>query len=237
MVLLFTAMAPITDDRAGTGPETGSPVPGASATEIAAAVIDLRQKGIGATPAQQAVAEALLVCLGRWGLRKTTMDDVAREAGMSRATLYRLYPGGRDQIMAAAAAGEILALADQVRAAVDATVDLEEALVTAVHVASTFLASHEALGELREHDPVAFERLLTFDHLEMAYEAAAWTVGPAFERHCRVASEAAEVAVLIARLVVSHLAWPSPAFDLSRRGDAARLVSTFVLPGLRAEPR
>ena len=35
------------------------------------------------------IRHAALVCVGRFGLAKTTVDDIAREAGCSRATLYR----------------------------------------------------------------------------------------------------------------------------------------------------
>ena len=34
----------------------------------------------------------------RWGLAKTTVEDAAREAGVSRATVYRYFPGGRDEL-------------------------------------------------------------------------------------------------------------------------------------------
>ena len=37
--------------------------------------------------------EALLACIARFGLAKTTLDDVAREARCSRATLYRYFDG------------------------------------------------------------------------------------------------------------------------------------------------
>ena len=44
------------------------------------------------------IVDATLRCVGRWGLAKTTLDDVAREAGCSRATVYRLFPGGKDSL-------------------------------------------------------------------------------------------------------------------------------------------
>ena len=37
--------------------------------------------------------QGLLACIGRFGLAKTTIDDVAREAACSRATLYRYFEG------------------------------------------------------------------------------------------------------------------------------------------------
>ena len=41
---------------------------------------------------------ATLACVARHGLAKTTFDDVAREAGCARATLYR-YFGGKRQLV------------------------------------------------------------------------------------------------------------------------------------------
>jgi len=38
-------------------------------------------------------------CVARFGLSKTTIDDVARASGLSRATIYRTFPGGRDQLL------------------------------------------------------------------------------------------------------------------------------------------
>jgi AcrR family transcriptional regulator len=47
-----------------------------------------RQTGVEAR-----ARDALLVCIARFGLSKTTLDDVARVAGCSRATLYRYFDG------------------------------------------------------------------------------------------------------------------------------------------------
>jgi AcrR family transcriptional regulator len=35
------------------------------------------------------------------------MDDIAREADLSRATRYRAFPGGRDEALDAAVVGEV----------------------------------------------------------------------------------------------------------------------------------
>ena len=40
-------------------------------------------------------------CLAHQGTAKTTVDDIAREAGISRATVYRVFPGGKGEILAA----------------------------------------------------------------------------------------------------------------------------------------
>src|SRR4051794_6381502 len=52
------------------------------------------------------IRAATLTCVGRWGVSKTTLDDIARAAGCSRATIYRTFPGGKDTVMLATFAGE-----------------------------------------------------------------------------------------------------------------------------------
>ena len=50
---------------------------------------------------RQRILEATYACVARWGLAKTTVEDVAREAKLSRATVYRTFPGGRDELVTA----------------------------------------------------------------------------------------------------------------------------------------
>src|SRR5690348_15729690 len=51
--------------------------------------------------AVRTVLDAAKRCCERWGRAKTTVDDIATEAGVSRATLYRMFPGGRDNLFEA----------------------------------------------------------------------------------------------------------------------------------------
>jgi len=36
--------------------------------------------------------DAAEACFDKYGIAKTTMDDIAKEAGVSRPTLYRWFP-------------------------------------------------------------------------------------------------------------------------------------------------
>ena len=54
----------------------------------------LREAGCAPEPsARQRVLDAALDQVGRFGLAALSMDDLAATAGVSRATLYRLFPG------------------------------------------------------------------------------------------------------------------------------------------------
>jgi len=46
------------------------------------------------------ILEGAYACVARSGLAKTTVEGAAREAGLSRATVYRHFPGGKDELLA-----------------------------------------------------------------------------------------------------------------------------------------
>ena len=60
---------------------------------------------------------------GAWladGVTKTTLDDVAREAGCSRATVYRTFPGGKEEVVAAVVDTEVARLFSAIAVAMGA---------------------------------------------------------------------------------------------------------------------
>jgi AcrR family transcriptional regulator len=86
------------------------------------------------------VLDAALRCVARWGLTKTTLDDVAKEAGCSRATVYRAFPGGKDALFEAVGERELTALFGAVAEAIHAAADDEEAARTVEWVARIVLS-------------------------------------------------------------------------------------------------
>src|SRR3954451_12943479 len=81
------------------------------------------------------IRAATLACVGRWGVSKTTLDDIARAAGCSRATIYRTFPGGKDTVLLATFAGETACFFADLAVAIDATESLEDLLVVALSLA------------------------------------------------------------------------------------------------------
>lgn len=52
-------------------------------------------------PTKQRIIEAAKRCVSRWGIQKSSMNDIAREAGVSRNTLYCHF-SNRDEVVSAA---------------------------------------------------------------------------------------------------------------------------------------
>jgi AcrR family transcriptional regulator len=61
--------------------------------------------------------DACLECIARWSVAKTTINDVAQSTRCSRATIYRLFPGGRESLLHQLAVREVTSFFDAMDAA------------------------------------------------------------------------------------------------------------------------
>jgi AcrR family transcriptional regulator len=174
--------------------------------------------------------DAMLECIGRWGVAKTTADDIARAAGVSRATLYRAFPGGKDVALEALLRHELERFFVIVDGQLRQAETLEDLLVVGAVEAARFLLGHEALGFLLRHEPTRV--LPGYGHLQGALAIATSFVAPHLARFVDDARLAAEGAELVVRLLLSYAADPSPAVDLTDPDSVRRFVRTFVAPAL-----
>ncbi len=185
---------------------------------------------------RERILEATYACLGRLGMAKTTMEDVAREAGLSRATLYRAFPGGRDEVLDAVVTWEVARFFQRVGAAIhpeelDAVAILEQGLLAA-HDA---LEHHELLQQLlRDEADQLLPPLATV--MPMVRAALADWFRPRLEAATlRPGVDAAEAADLVARMVLSHLGTPG-SWDLTDPLAVRDLVRRRLLAGILADP-
>lgn len=110
-----------------------------------------------ADDARTRILEATVACMGRYGIAKTTVDDVARTAGVARATVYRHFPDGKDQVISEAITWAVAQFfTDLARAVADAP-DFPTLLERALVHAHRAVDEHEVLQKVLETEP---ERLL-----------------------------------------------------------------------------
>lgn len=179
------------------------------------------------------VVDATLRCVARQGTHGTTVDDVAREAGVSRATLYRAFPGGKEAVLAAAVETEVARLFSAVAVAMGEAGDLEDALVAGTVVAARRLTGHPALGTLLRDEPDVVLPHLAFDRMDRVLLVAGDFATPFLARWLEP-EQAARAAEWAVRILVSYLATPRPGADLTDPGQARHVVGTFVIPGIQA---
>jgi AcrR family transcriptional regulator len=179
------------------------------------------------------IVDATLRCLARQGVAKTTIDDIAREATFSRATLYRTFPGGKEDILEAVVDTEVARLFSSLAVVMGEATDLEDLLVDGMVEAAGRLSAHSAMAYLLLHEPGIILPHLTFADMDRILMVAGDFAAPFFGRWLEPdqASRAAEWAV---RIVLAYVADPAPDTDLTDPDDTRALVRTFVLPGILA---
>jgi AcrR family transcriptional regulator len=181
--------------------------------------------------AEQRVVDATLRCIARFGVGKTTLDDVAGQAGCSRATVYRLFPGGKDRLLDAVVGRETARFAAGLTEALAGADDLEELLVSGVEYAARHLRQHDALQFLLAYEPELILPMIAFRQMDALLAKAVDVAAPHLAPYVG-AGEAARAGEWLARIVVSYLIAPSAGFDLTDADSVRRLVQAHVLPGL-----
>ena len=186
-----------------------------------------------AAPQARKVIEAALRCIARWGVAKTTLDDIAREAGCSRATVYRLFPGGKDALIDDVAEAELGRFFEDVARCLAAADSLEDLLVDGITCAARFLDSHAALQFLLAHEPETVLPRICFAPVDRVLGTVRAFGAPYLERWVGP-EEAPRAAEWVARLVLSYTLSPADDVDLADPESVRSLVRSFVLPGLVA---
>jgi AcrR family transcriptional regulator len=179
------------------------------------------------------IVDAALRCLARQGIAKTTADDIAREAGLSRATLYRAFSDGKDGVLHAVVETETARLFSDLAVAMGEARDLEELLVAGLTGAARALSAHPALGYLLAHEPGVVLPHLAFDRMDRVLDVASSFASPFLGRWLEP-EQAARAAEWAVRILVSYLLCPRVGADLRDPAQARRLVGTFVIPGIQA---
>lgn len=179
--------------------------------------------------------DAAKVCCERWGLSKTSIDDIAARAGLSRATLYRLFPGGKDTLFEALRQRNLTEFFDQLGRQTGDADGLEDLLVRVVVGATHGMRADEHLALMMAAEPGAVTSELTVDGLPRIIQAATAFLAPLVEPYID-ADQACNLADLLARLVISYYLAPSDLVDLGDPTSATTFVRAHVLPFARANP-
>jgi AcrR family transcriptional regulator len=183
---------------------------------------------------ERRLVEATLRCVARWGFAKTTFDDIAREAGVSRATTYRIFPGGKDRLVETVLHHELGRLFHEAETVAAATATLEELLCTGIALAMRMLTGHAALRYMLAHEPAAVLPHFAFHRLDGLLASAAELSRPHLARflpddRVRPAAE------LVARVVLTYSFNPSDGVSPDDPASIRRLVRTYLLPAVTTD--
>ncbi len=178
------------------------------------------------------IVDGALRCFARWGVGKTTLDDVGREAGYSRATVYRFFPGGKEGLVEGVVRTELARFFTLIGARLDAATGLEDLVVGGMTTAATLLSEHRPLQYLLAHEPEVVLPRISFHEADHVLRAASGFVAPYLARFLSPDIDALRAAEWLSRIVLSYVCSPSPSVDMQSAESVRRLVQAFVLPGL-----
>jgi AcrR family transcriptional regulator len=186
---------------------------------------------------RERVLAATYACVARFGMGKTTVEDVVKESGVSRASIYRLFPGGKDQLLRETVGWEMNhffgRLAEAVYDAPDFASLLEEGLV----FAHRSIQEHEVLRKVLETEPERLLPLITVEQHRVLDFITAFLL-PYLEREERAGRVRAGVDLeaateYVARLVLSLIGSPGR-WDMDDPEQVHVLVREELLGGILA---
>lgn len=183
-------------------------------------------------PARDRILAATLVSLARYGVAKTTLEDVAKEAGCARATVYR-YFGGKQQLLGAVIQHECERVLGAIDASVPPAASLEDSLVALATTAAHEVLEHDALQFVLAHEPELVLPWITFDGCDRFLASTGAALAPTFARFLP-ASDANRAAQWCTRIFLAYLGPDSGPITMTDARDVRALVHDFVAPALRA---
>ncbi|MEU4316182.1 TetR/AcrR family transcriptional regulator [Nocardia sp. NPDC024068] len=179
------------------------------------------------------ILDAALIRFSEFGVKKTTIEDIARQAGVDRVTVYRRV-GSRDDVVQAVVSREVAAVLTEVDAISTRHNSLDDL------VADIFVT---VIARWREH--ILVKRMLTVEP-ERILEKLTIEGGPVFAMSvaaahtalCRAAdsgllAEPADLltrAEVVCRLVHSFILCPSGLVPLNSDEDLDQFARTYVVP-------
>lgn len=180
------------------------------------------------------VLDAAEQSFDRFGLAKTTIDDIATVAGVSRATVYRAFAGGRDEIIHEVVLREAGRFLDRIHQNVAVDRGLPAALIEGVLFTLREVRENEHLAQLLAPEASGHIVAVTgasealFDLIREFVEPL--VDGARATGEIRPGLEVDEISDFLVRIVVSLLTVP-PRAERSD-ADVRRFLERFVLPAL-----
>jgi AcrR family transcriptional regulator len=175
--------------------------------------------------------EATYGCIARDGIAATSLEEAARAAGVSRATLYRYFPGGRDELLGAVITWETVRFFWRLAEAVADAPDLESLLVDGIVFAHRAIEEHEVLQRVLRTEPGLLTPQLTVDAPRILNLLQTFFVGRFGDHELSDGLSSSDAAEYVARMTLSFISSPGR-WDLSDRAQVRTLVRKEILAGV-----
>jgi len=174
-----------------------------------------------------AILDATKVAIERWGVERLTINDVCDAANVSRATLYRAFPGGKEVLLEALRVRELELFFTTLRAHAEGETTLEDTIVRCMVVATSELRSDQHLALMLAAEPGEVATQLTVQGVPRIVRVATAYLTPLLEPYLS-RKDAADLVEVLARMVISYFLAPSSRFDFTNEHQARAFVRAHV---------
>ncbi len=178
-----------------------------------------------------AVLDAAAARLATHGVAATTVDDVAEEAGVSRATVYR-YVGNKNEIIGAVIARETRDVLDRLTSAVADAPDVATLIRTLVSTAVVAIDESPVLARLSGDDLRETLAFITIDSASLV-DGVVEALAPAIEATGRFGFDPADIELALeesTRLVLGHLTTPRRSGSRLPPDELGARAATMITP-------
>lgn len=180
---------------------------------------------------RERIVRAAYECVARHGFSKTSVEAAARQVGLSRATVYRHFPGGRDELLGAVVAWEHARFFARLYEEVRGAGSLEEVLALGIVFAHRDVAAHEVLQRVLRTEPELLLPTLTVEAAGAQRMIAAFLEPYLAAERLAPGVVLSEAADFLARMALSYIASPGR-WDLDDPDQVRRLVRAELLGGI-----
>lgn len=181
------------------------------------------------------IVEAAAACFARFGVAKTTVEDIGAAAGLSRATVYRAFTGGRDELILTVVLRDLSAFLDHLAERLAAEQSAESAITEGVLDAVRWVRDAPQVSPFLAPDSAGHAQAAVAAAAERVLELCCTHVRPYFDAAQREGLLRDEIDVegsmeFLFRIISSMTVMPRDRSDEETR----RFLRTYVVPVLVA---
>jgi AcrR family transcriptional regulator len=180
------------------------------------------------------ILDAALDTYQDFGLKRTTMDDVARRAGVGRATLYRRFPQ-KDDLISAVGLREVQRFLLSVDADISKATNPQDRMIEGFVAVVRGLRQHTLLNRLLSSEPEAILPGLTLAGGPIIALTRAYLVAKIREDQdagLLARFDAEPLAEMLARLIHSMVLTPEGRIPTEDEREMRTFARTYLVPWL-----
>lgn len=190
---------------------------------------------VGADTTRERIIDAADECFARYGVAKTTVEDIAAAAALSRATVYRSFTGGRDEVILAVVLREVRRFLDRLAGRLGQERSVPDAIVEGILDAVAFMRSEPRVAHLLAPEAAGHTQAAVAGAAERVLDLCCEYIRPYFDLAQRQGVLRADIDAegtieFLFRMISSLIVMDRARDDAETR----RFLRTYVVPTLVA---